>query len=201
MRATLRHPAFCQGWNAILKLGMTSQEDAFETKGLTYAEWLKRKTGYTSGSSLQNFVAQKLGMEADDKVMPMLDWLGLFDETSLKSRSGKQSSADILLDLLLDKWKMEPHDKDLVVMQHEIDYTHKDKKIKLTSTMSLTGENRENSAMAKTVGLPMAILACLVLNKKLVPPTGVLLPNMPQVYRPILAELINHGIVFKDEVV
>jgi saccharopine dehydrogenase-like NADP-dependent oxidoreductase len=95
---------------------------------------------------------------------------------------------------------MEPHEKDMVVMQHEIEYLHKGRKIKLTSSMVLKGENREMSAMAKTVGMPMAILAKQILNKKLVPPKGVLIPNMPSVYRPVLAELHNHGISFKEEV-
>ncbi len=66
--------------------------------------------------------------------------------------------------------------------------------------MVIRGENRDHSAMAKTVGLPMGILTRLVLNKKITPPTGVLLPNMPSVYRPVLTELAHHGIMFKDEV-
>jgi saccharopine dehydrogenase-like NADP-dependent oxidoreductase len=66
--------------------------------------------------------------------------------------------------------------------------------------MVINGENREYSAMAKTVGLPIGILARMVLNKKIKPPTGVLLPTMPLVYRPVLTELTHHGIVFTDEV-
>ena len=66
--------------------------------------------------------------------------------------------------------------------------------------MVLKGEDSHHSAMAKTVGLPMGILAKLVLNKKIVPPTGVLIPNMPSVYRPILTELNHHGITFTEEV-
>lgn len=66
--------------------------------------------------------------------------------------------------------------------------------------MVLKGENREHSAMAKTVGLPMAILARMVLTQKIVPPTGVLIPNMPSVYRPVLTELEHYGIEFNEEV-
>jgi hypothetical protein len=86
-------------------------------------------------------------------------------------------------------------------MQHEVEYMHKDeKKIKLTSSMVLKGENREHSAMAKTVGLPMAVLARMVLTKKINPPIGVHIPNMASVYRPVLTELKHHGIIFKEEV-
>jgi saccharopine dehydrogenase-like NADP-dependent oxidoreductase len=198
MRATLRHPSFCKGWQALIELNLTDQGDAFNTSGKTYASWLKQKTGYTGSNSLKQYIAEKLELPEDDKVITMLQWLGLFDETPLKQ--GTHSSADLLLELLLEKWKMAPADKDMVVMQHEIEYLHKDTKIKLTSTMAIKGENREFSAMAKTVGLPMGILARMVLTKKLVPPTGVLLPIMPSIYRPVLTELAHHGIVFKDEV-
>ena len=66
--------------------------------------------------------------------------------------------------------------------------------------MVLRGDDTEHSAMAKTVGLPMAILARLVLTKKITKPTGVLLPNMASVYRPVLTELAHHGIVFTEEI-
>jgi saccharopine dehydrogenase-like NADP-dependent oxidoreductase len=88
----------------------------------------------------------------------------------------------------------------MVVMQHEVEYLHRSRKIKLTSTMVLKGDNREFSAMAKTVGLPMGILARMVMNKKLNTPKGVCIPNMPSVYRPVLHELHRHGIQFAEEI-
>ena len=198
MRATLRYPAFCKGWEALILLGLTNQDDAFETNGLTYASWLKQKSGYKNSGTLPQHIAKKLNTKESDKVISMLQWLGLFDEMPLKP--GKRCSGDILLGLLLDKWKMAPAEKDMVVMQHEIEYLHKGSKNTLTSYMVLEGESRELSAMAKTVGLPIGILARLVLNKKIVPPTGVLMPTMASVYRPVLTELAHYGIVFKDEV-
>lgn len=198
LRATLRHPDFCLGWQALILLGLTNQEDVINADGSTYATWMKEKTGYAGNGTLLTHIAQKLGIAEDDKVMNMLKWLGLFEETPLKP--GKYSSADILLPLLLEKWKMAPEDKDMIVMQHEFEYLHKSRKIKLTSTMVLEGDGRELSAMAKTVGLPIAILTKLVLNKKIVPPTGVVLPNMAAVYRPVLTELAHYGINFTEEV-
>ena len=198
MRATLRYPAFCKGWQALILLGLTNQDDAFDTTGLTYASWLKKKLGYSNSGTLIKHIAKKLNVRENDKAISQLQWLGLFDEMPLKP--GKRCSGDILLDLLLDKWKMAPAEKDMVVMQHEIEYLYKGAKINLTSSMVLTGENRDSSAMAKTVGLPIAILARLVLNKKIVPPKGVLMPTMASVYRPVLTELAHYGIVFEEEV-
>lgn len=199
MRATLRHPTFCKGWDALIALGLTNQDDTFNSRGATYRSWVKQKVGYEENKvTLQKFIAKKLNVPDDDKVISMLQWLGLFDETPVKPV--KTSSADLLLGILLDKWQMAPNDKDIVVMRHEIEYTHRDNKIKLASTMMLKGENREHSAMAKTVGLPIAILTKLMLNNKVKLPSGILIPNMPSVYRSILTELRHHGIFFKDEI-
>ncbi len=195
MRATLRYPGFCKGWDAIIKLGLTDDKDKVDTKA-TYASWLKNKTGHKSGTLVAH-VAKKLGLPENDKVISMLKWLGLFDE---KPIAAGKSSADVLLHILLDKWQMKPEDKDVVVMQHEVEYHHKDRKTKLTSTMMVTGENSEHSAMAKTVGLPIGILTKLVLDKRINPPTGVLIPNMATVYRPVLTELKHYGISFRDDI-
>ena len=197
MRATLRYPIFCKGWDAIIKLGLTSDNDKVNVKGSTYASWMKHKTGHKSGT-LTAHVAKMLDVPENDKLMAMLKWLGLFDEKPVNTSA--HSSADILLALLLEKWEMKADDKDMVVMQHEVEYLHKDRKTKLTSTMTIKGENREHSAMAKTVGLPMGILAKLVLQDKIKAPSGVLIPNMASVYRPILTELKHYGISFKDEI-
>lgn len=197
IRATLRYPTFCKGWQAVILLQLNDQKDSVDTSNLSYAGWIKQKTGYQSGS-LTAHVSNKLGAEADAKTIEILEWLGVFDDSIINK--GTISSADILLNLLLEKWEMAPEDKDMVVMQHEVEYLHKGDKIKMTSTMVIEGESRDHSAMAKTVGLPMAVLAKLVLTNKIVTPKGVLIPSMPSVYRPVLTELKHHGIEFIETV-
>lgn len=198
LRATLRYPSFCKGWQALIKLGLTAQDDTMDTNGLTYAAWVKKKSNCKAKTDLEKHVAVLLELEESDKVMNMLRWLGIFDEKNIAG--GQMASADILQVLLQEKWQMAPHDKDMVVMQHEIEYEHKGKLITLTSSMVLEGEGGEHSAMAKTVGLPMGILASLMLRKKVTPPVGVHMPVMPTVYKPVLKELEQHGIVFHDVV-
>lgn len=197
IRATLRYPAFCKGWHAIIVLGLNKQDDSFDTTSMTYADWVKEKTAFTTGTLLGH-ISGILKPEKDDKSVAMLEWLGLFDEKIIGL--GKTSSADILLHILLNKWEMAPTDKDMVVMQHEVEYIHKGSKIKMVSSMVIEGEGRDHSAMAKTVGLPMAILTKLVLTKRIIPPVGVLIPSMPSVYRPVLTELKHHGIEFLEVV-
>ena len=200
LRATLRHADFCAGWDALVRLGATSTESGPGEDVRTYAQWIQSLSGYDIGGSqsLQEHVVQKLRLKSKNKVVHMLEWLGLFEEAPLRAETG--THGDILLLLLEDKWAMLPEDKDMVVMQHEVGYTHRGRHSTLVSSMMLKGENRERSAMAKTVGLPMAILTKLVLGKKLRVPHGVLLPGMPAIYRPVLTELAHHGIVFKEEI-
>ena len=197
LRATLRHPDFCKGWNAVLQLGLTNEHDQIEGPQ-TMAEWIAAKTRFDNNQPLQNHVANQLGLHPTDKVMKMLDWLGLFSDEPLPANAN--NSAAIMMQLLLKKWAMQPDDRDMVVMQHEVEYMHRSRKIKLTSSMVLKGENREYSAMAKTVGLPMAALTRMILNNKVQPPKGVHIPNMSTVYKPVLTELQHHGIIFRDEV-
>lgn len=198
LRATLRYPAFCKGWNALIALGLTDETDRVNVNEHSYASWLQQKAGAKNGGSLPEQITQKLMLSANDSVIPMMRSLGLFDDKKLAGNDG--SSADVLLSTLLNKWEMKPEEKDMVVMQHEVEYLHKGKKIKLISSMVIKGEDREHSAMAKTVGLPMGVLARMILNKKIVPPTGVLIPSMPSVYKPVLTELHHHGINFTEEV-
>lgn len=198
MRATLRHPAFCVGWDALVALGLTSFHDLYTKNGETYTTWLLAKSGCKDKTKLQGFLTEKLRLEKESKVISLFQWLGFFDDMPLKP--GKASSGEILLDLLLEKWQMASAEKDMVIMQHEFEYLHKGRKSKLISSMTLKGENRDKSAMAKTVGLPMGILARLILTGKITPPTGVLIPNMPSVYKPVLTELAQNGIEFKDNI-
>lgn len=197
MRATYRFQGFMKGWNVLVQLGLTDPAD--KVKDTTYAAWVRNKNGFDDKKPLIKQVADKMGMAIDDSPITMVAWLGIFEDEPIKPKKG--SSAEILLDVLLGKWTMKPDDKDLVIMRHELEYVHKsNKKTTLVSTMTIIGENAKYSAMAKTVGLPMAILTRLVLSKRIKPPLGVCIPNMPSVYRPVLAELGEHGISFKEEI-
>lgn len=197
LRATYRYQGFIKGWNVLVQLGLTDPED--NVTATTYAGWIREKNNFTTDKPLIEQVAEKMELDVTDTPITMVQWLGIFEDQTITP--AKTNSADILLDVLLDKWTMKPDDKDLVVMRHEVEYMHKgNKKTTLISTMTLKGENSKYSAMAKTVGLPMAILAKLVLTNKIKPPVGVQIPNMSAVYRPVLAELSENGITFKDEI-
>lgn len=198
MRATLRHPDFCRGWNALIKLGVTDTTIFFNTDNMSLKDWMIRVLNYNDTSiSVEEFAFRKYGIK-NPVVQYMIKWLNLFSDERIGS--GMKTSGDILLDILNEKWKMEPEEKDMVVMQHEVKYEYKGKPNFVTSTMVVKGENSEFSAMAKTVGLPMAILAELMIEQKIRIPKGVLIPTMTEVYRPVLLRLQKHGIIFTDTI-
>ena len=70
--------------------------------------------------------------------------------------------------------------------------------IKLMQTMVAIGEDQTYTAMAKTVGLPVAIATLAILNGKIKTP-GVQIPITKEVYNPILEELKDYGIAFSEK--
>lgn len=199
MRATLRYPDFICGWRALIDLGLTDLADdlpPFQSA----RQWLSFKTGFKGDAAdLKAHVADKIKEPVDGKAITMLQWLGLFDEEPVSEQLSTSSA--LLEEILLRKWELQPNDKDMVVMVHEFEYEQGKQKHQLTSTMILKGEGGNRSAMAKTVGLPMAILAELMINNKIANmPTGVCVPTMPAIYKPVLKRLEHQGVVFNEVV-
>ena len=108
--------------------------------------------------------------------------------------------AQILEYILLQNWQLEKNDKDMVVMYHKFGYKKNKKLYQIDSTMVSIGEDETYTAMAKTVGLPLAIATLAILNKK-IKSTGVQLPTSKEIYLPILKELEEYNIKFKEKVV
>jgi saccharopine dehydrogenase-like NADP-dependent oxidoreductase len=198
MRATLRHPGFMKGWDAVVSLKLTSESDSYEMGQLTYAQWLSQKCDLNAENVIEKF---RTKYHLEDKVFKQLEWLGIFDDKKIPL-SGKASSADILQTLLVEKWKLKSTDKDLVVMQHQLEYERKGVITKVTSSLVVTGDNSKFSAMSKTVGLPMGILAKKILLNEISTKNilGVHIPVMPDVYVPVLKELKKYGVEFIETI-
>ena len=128
--------------------------------------------------------------------MKQLFFLGL-EDTETTINKGLCSAADVLQFILEKKWALQPEDKDMIVMMHEIGYeingTHKE----IKSSLVLKGQDSIHTAMAKTVGLPLGIAAKLILDGK-IKEKGLHIPVSPEIYEPVLEELKQYGIVFKE---
>jgi saccharopine dehydrogenase-like NADP-dependent oxidoreductase len=130
--------------------------------------------------------------------LKQLFFLGMDDDETLLDR-GRCAPADLLQFALEKKLALQPGDKDMVVMLHEIEYELQGKRHKITSSFVLEGEDDHHTAMAKTVGLPLGIAAKLILNGQL-QMTGLHIPIVPEIYEPVMRELKEFGIEFREEI-
>jgi saccharopine dehydrogenase-like NADP-dependent oxidoreductase len=130
--------------------------------------------------------------------LKQLFYLGMDDDTTIINK-GHCSAADVLQFALEKKLALQPGDKDLVIMLHEIEYTIDDKKYKSTASMIVTGEDDAHTAMAKTVGLPLGIAAKLILDGT-INQKGLLIPVNKEIYIPVLEILNQYGIFFNEEI-
>ena len=109
------------------------------------------------------------------------------------------SAADVMQLALEKKLALQADDKDMIVMLHEIEYTVGGQQSSVSSSLVVKGENNLRTAMAKTVGLPLGIAAKLILNGT-IELTGLHIPTKKEIYEPVLKELEEHGIKFKEEI-
>lgn len=194
IRGTLRRPPFCAAWNLLVQLGMTS--DAYEledTEGMSCLQFTESFLPEGEGSAKER-LAKYLNVHSGSEEIAMLEWLGLFSGEC--SGIIKATPAAYLQSVLERKWKLEPGDKDMIVMQHIFDYRIDGEEHTRTSSLVVKGEDQLRTAMAKTVGLPVAITAKLVLNGN-INQKGVHLPLLPAIYEPVLAELEEAGVKFQ----
>ena len=198
LRGTIRHHGFCLAWGALVQLGLTDATlQIANDEDLTYYDLLESFIDETTVSApLRNRVASFLGLAADGEVMNKLAWLGLFEKDKIGLFN--VTPAIILEDILLKKWQLLPTDCDMIIMQHEFEFKEKQVKKRLTSTLVMKGTDAENTAMAKLVGLPLGIFTCLLMQGK-VQEYGVNIPIKATIYEPILKELKNYGVIFREK--
>ena len=196
LRGTLRNSGFCKAWNVFVQLGLTDDSYLFPVQdNTTYREFLSAFLP-AKHSTIEEGLKEYCGDDAH--TLSMILWTGIASETRIGIENG--SPAKILQTLLEDKWKLESHDRDLVVMQHVFKLKSGGKTESIKSSLYLEGEIGGKTAMAKTVGLPLAIAARLIIEQKF-SEVGIHIPTKPALYEPILQELEeNYGISFREEV-
>ena len=194
-RGTLRRPPYCQAWDVFVQLGMT--DDAYTMKGsaqLTPRQFLNAFLPFETGVSVEDKFLKVVGQRKD--LFDLFDFLGLFSDKDVIGVE-KASPATLLQKILVEKWRLAPGDKDMIVMYHEIIYTKNDTRYAVNSALVVEGQDERYTAMSNTVGLPVAIATKLILNQQIVE-RGVTLPVNKELYAPILSELEQFGIIFNE---
>jgi len=197
-RGTIRKIGFSKAWNIFVQLGMTDDSYTIEnSKGMSYRSFVNLFLPYSPTDSVELKMRHYLKIDQDDIMWEKLMELDLFDRNK-KITLSNASPAQILQEILENSWTLREEDKDMIVMYHKFGYELNGKKEQIDAHMVVTGKDRIYTAMAKTVGLPVAIATLLILNRKINTP-GVQIPITPAVYQPILEELKSHGILFKEQ--
>ncbi|UJH66185.1 saccharopine dehydrogenase family protein [Allomuricauda sp. SCSIO 65647] len=196
-RGTMRRVGFSKAWNIFVQLGMTDDSYIVEgSEGMSYREFVNLFLPYSPTDSVELKLRHYLKIDQDDIFWGKLSELDLFNPNKyipLKNAT----PAQMLQYILEDSWTLKDGDKDMIVMYHKFGYELDKKKKQIDANMVVVGESRTHTAMAKTVGLPVAIATLDILNKKITT-AGVQIPISKEVYDPILSELKAHGIAFNE---
>ncbi|WP_452224926.1 saccharopine dehydrogenase family protein [Lacinutrix chionoecetis] len=197
-RGTIRRVGFSRAWQVFVVLGMTDDSYTIDdSKNMSYRDFVNSFLPYSPTDSVELKFRHALKIDQDDVIWDKFEELDIFSPTKMVALD-KATPAQILQKILMDSWTLDPQDKDMIVMYHKFGYELNGKKHQIDATMVALGEDQTYTAMAKTVGLPVAIAALAILNKKITTP-GVLRPITKEVYQPILEELESFGITFKEK--
>ncbi|RTY99978.1 saccharopine dehydrogenase [Flavobacterium sp. RSP49] len=197
-RGTIRRVGFSKAWNMFVQLGMTDDSYVMEdSENMSYREFVNSFLPYHPTDSVEIKTRLILKIDQDDIMWDKLLELDLFNRNKIVGLKNA-TPAQILEKILTDSWTLQQDDKDMIVMYHKFGYELNGKKEQIDSKMVCIGDDQTYTAMAKTVGLPVAMATLLILNGKITTP-GVQLPIRKEVYVPILKELEEYGVVFKEQ--
>ncbi|WP_242092059.1 saccharopine dehydrogenase family protein [Aestuariivivens sediminicola] len=197
-RGTMRRVGFSRAWNIFVVLGMTDDSYTLEdSETMSYRDFINAFLPYHHTDSVELKLRHALKIDQDDIVWDKLVELDIFNADK-KVGLKNASPAQILQKILMDKWTLAEDDRDMIVMYHKFGYELNSKKHQIDANLVVLGENQTYTAMAKTVGLPVAMATLAILNGHITTP-GVQIPITKEIYDPILKELREFGIRFKEK--
>lgn len=197
-RGTIRRVGFGKAWQIFIMLGMTDDSYTIEdSEHMSYRDFVNSFLPYSHTDSVELKLRHQLKIDQDDIIWEKLEELDMFNPNK-KVELQNATPAQILQKILMDSWTLQQDDKDMLVMYHKFGYELNGEKHQIDATMVCKGENQTYTAMAKTVGLPVAIATLKVLNKE-IQEKGVKIPINKNIYEPILSELIKFDIIFKEK--
>lgn len=195
LRGTLRNKGFCPSWDVLVQLGCC--DDSYEMENvssMTHRTFFESFVGDRNGK-IEETLGNKFGLRANGPELKNFKWSGFFSDEAVGLQKG--TPAQILEYILNKKWTLKPEDKDQIVMWHRFVYDMNGKEKEIQASLIATGTDSVYTAMARTVGLPLAI-ATKLLHQKRIHARGVLIPTMKEMYDPILEELKAEGVELSE---
>ena len=194
--------------DSFVSLGLLEQNGKIRLQGWTRLVSQAMSLRYMSHDDLPDMkaVIRPSQLEA---LTEALEWLGLISPALFPpSRipmpplpDGPMTPLDIFAYLLSEKLRYAPHERDMVVLSHEVITREKGLGPRAPETVYtsslITFGGTEGSAMARTVGIPVAIAALNVLDGK-VHLRGVVGPTHRSIYEPVLSGLEEAGLGMKE---
>jgi saccharopine dehydrogenase-like NADP-dependent oxidoreductase len=202
IRGTLRYPGWSETWSQIVRLGLPNENLRIpDLAGRTYREVVEMFLPLNiSEARIEQRIGRFLNISPTGRIMENIRWLGLL-ESSASGCAGNTSAA-MLVDLLVGKLPLGPDGRDIVVIVHEMEIDYPDnggrEPQQITSTLVAESNAPGFTAMSKAVGLPAAIAVKLILRNELAL-TGSFIPTHPSIFEPVLRELNESGLSFKEK--
>lgn len=191
-RGTLRNKGYCTAWNVLVQLGCC--DDTYEMDNvpqMTHEGFIDSFLNADASKTVEEKLMAQLHLSPQGPELQRLRWSGFLSDERIGMTKG--TPAQLLEHILNKKWKLNASDKDLIVMWHRFVFEAEGKQREIQASLIAKGENGIYTAMAKTVGLPLAIAVKLLMQNK-IHQRGVVIPISKEVYEPVLNELKALGI-------
>ncbi|QIA07493.1 saccharopine dehydrogenase C-terminal domain-containing protein [Draconibacterium halophilum] len=193
-RGTFRYPDWCEIMDAIKTLGLITH-DTQSFAGKSYKRIMARQLEVYP-ANIKEKAAERLQLPIDSPAITAMEWLGLFSGYMPSMDEG--SNFDLVADLMLKKMMLPEGARDMVIMLHSFLVENADGSTEVVKSRLLDFATKENTSIARTVGLPAAIAVKMILDGKITD-TGVHIPVSKSIYEPVLTELEKLGIAMKEE--
>lgn len=179
-RGTFRHPGWCETFAFARRSGLLDLEELGGLGAVTRREFFEPRL-----------------QDAPAAVRERFAWAGAFEDEPLGVE--RAAPLDVLGALLAPALVYAPGERDMIVMLHEFEVeTASGELQRWRSRLIDYGVPGGDSAVARTVSLPAAVAARLILEGR-VARDGVAIPVTADLYGPILDELEGFGIAVREE--
>lgn len=192
-RGLLRFPGWCNTMKYLAELDLFNNSCIKDFSGMTYNELIAGVIKADHKRHLKDQVADYLKLERNSDFIKKLHWLGMLNKETIEVEKG--THADVLVEKMTRKLFYTPSEHDMVIIYTELLAEFPAFVEKRVSSLLLEGIPGEDSAMARSVSLPAAIAARLIVENKIAL-RGVHRPTCEVVYRPVLDELKRFGYHF-----
>lgn len=195
-RGTIRYTNWCQIMDAFKKLDLLSYEK-IDMQDMRFADLLAHQIDSDNSLNIKVQVAHYLNLNINSIEIKAMDWLGLFSEEKINRKS--DSPFEVVSDLMISKMMIRESERDMVIMQHSFVAVYTDGKKELIRSKLLDfGSPETDTSIARTVALPAACAADMILNDQ-IKVIGVHIPVIPEIYNPVLNRLEKLGIKMEEQ--